>query len=350
MIQVQTPDERLAALKKPAVETIKKLALNSEDCLVVCAGFEDRALGFLRTATSFKTPFNVLAIQYLPLLKENKSLEIRKISNQADLILDEVTYDREDPAGFGVLFLERIHAVRGRTIIDISGMSRLLIVQLLVALSYRDQGFRDCFVAYAEAQKYSPNQEETEAMLAKYDLDPAFSILFLSSGVFDVTVVSELSSSAPSSGQTRLIVFPTLDADQMTALRAELQPSRYTVIEGIPPNPRNKWRIGAIAAINRLEEMPNTERMKASTLDYVETLNCLLSVYREHGIRDRLLISPTGSKMQAVAVGLFKACVNDVQIVYPTPRGFLFPDSYTSGVGALHFLSLTPFTRNGNAS
>ena len=49
----------------------------------------------------------------------------------------------------------------------------------------------------------------------------------------------------------------------------------------------------------------------------------------------RLLISPTGSKMQTVAVGLFRACIDDVQIVYPTPGEFRSPKSYTEGLTAL---------------
>jgi hypothetical protein len=60
-------------------------------------------------------------------------------------------------------------------------------------------------------------------------------------------------------------------------------------------------------------------------------------------MRDRLLISPTGSKMQVVAVGLFRAFVEDVQIVYPTPRIFTEPKNYTAGIGPLHILSLAAF-------
>jgi hypothetical protein len=60
-------------------------------------------------------------------------------------------------------------------------------------------------------------------------------------------------------------------------------------------------------------------------------------------MRDRLLISPTGSKMQVVAVGLFSAFVEDVQIVYPTPRVFTEPKNYTTGIGQLNILPLGAF-------
>jgi hypothetical protein len=168
-------------------------------------------------------------------------------------------------------------------------------------------------------------------------------VLFLSSGIFEVTVVPELSSAAITSSQTRLVAFPSLDADQLTALRVELQPSRFTLIEGIPPSPENAWRTQAVSILNRLDQIPNAEKVPTSTLDYVETLDCLVKLYAKYGIREHILISPTGSKMQTVAVGLFRAFIEDVQIVYPTPRGFRSPENYTSGVGTLHCLPLEAF-------
>ena len=125
--------------------------------------------------------------------------------------------------------------------------------------------------------------------------------------------------------------------------RSELQPSRFTFIEGTPPSPENQWRTAAIATLNRLNLLHTAQRCMTSTLDYAETLDLLLRLYAEHGVRERLVVSPTGSKMQTVAVGLFRAFIGDVQIVYPTPRGFLAPADYTIGVGPLHCLSLEPF-------
>jgi hypothetical protein len=99
-----------------------------------------------------------------------------------------------------------------------------------------------------------------------------------------------------------------------------------------------------ISRVNQLDKIPDAERFQTSTLDYRETLDCLLKLYAEHGERDRLLVSPTGSKMQTVAVGVFRALVKDVQIVYPTPESYLKPDRYTVGIGPLHSLSLAQFS------
>jgi len=343
MSRVQTPDEKLAALHKPTLQTVQEFTFEPDDCLIICAGFEDRALAVLQSAAATKSPFGVLVINYLPFVEQNKVAEIRDICNRTSLSIHEVTYDRQNPAGFGTVLGEKISGVHGRLFVDISAMSRLLIVQVLVSVRDRLEGFKNCFVAYAEAAKYPPNRKDTEAAIAKCDLDPTFSVLFLSSGVFEVTVVPELSSAAVATSQTRLIAFPSLDADQITALRAELQPSRFTFIEGIPPSPENKWRKQAISTLNRLDQLSRAERISTSTLNYAETLDCLLDIYAKHGILERLLISPTGSKMQTVAVGLFRAFIDDVQIVYPTPRGFRYPENYTSGIGPLHSLTLDKF-------
>lgn len=345
MLTVLTPAEKLKALTWPVLETVQRFSLAFEDWLIVCAGFEDRAVGILRNAVAASSPFHVLLIRYRPVLSENKEEECRRICQGSRISYKEVFYDVQDPSGFGSLLLDGLSACRGRIYIDISGMSRLLITQTLVALGCRPTGFMDCFVAYTEAESYPPSQVEVEAELAKQDSDPTFSIQFLSSGVFEITVVPELSALAMVGSQTRLIAFPSLDEHHLIALQTELQPSRCSFIEGVPPDSRNRWRQKFIAKVNHLDEIRENagERLEASTLDYRETLELLVMLYAHHAIRERLLLAPTGSKMQTVAVGIFRAMVHDVQIVYPTPRGFRMPADYTHGVGPLHCLPLGAF-------
>lgn len=338
------PDEWLANLEKPTFDKTMQVVMAPEDWLVICVGFEDRAVGVLQNAVSGQTSFNVLLVRYEPFFEENRIDDIHSICQLGRINVVEVTYNREEPSGFGSTILEQLTSCRGRIYIDVSAMSRLLIVQVLVALGTRPIGFENCFVAYAEAIDYPPSQAEAKAELAKSESDPTFSIFFLSSGIFEVTIIPELSSTAPAGVQTRLIAFPSLDAHHLTALRAEIQPSRFSFIEGVPPNPKRKWRQQMIAEVNSLDKIKEIERYQTSTLDYRETLDCLLTLYSKYSERERLLISPTGSKMQTVAVGIFRAFVQDVQIVYPTPQGFRNPNSYTSGIGPLHILPLANFT------
>jgi len=342
MLRVFRPDERLAALSRPTLQPTARFQLQTDDCLIVCAGFEDRAMEVLRNAVAGARNFPIVIIHYLPFVRENRLAEIRALCKTGSLRATEITYDRQNPAGFGSFLVETTAEVRGRIFLDVSAMSRLLIVQILAALKQRTSGLTNCVVAYAEAATYPPTEDEVEQELRQSGKDPLYSILLLSSGVFDVTVVPELSSTAIGETQTRLVAFPTFSADQLTALRSELSPSRLTCIHGVPPRPQNQWRTSAIAKINGLALSP-PEHVLASTFDYRETFDILLKLYDEHSDRERILLSPTGSKMQSVAVGLFRAFMDDVQVVYPTPKEFRSPKTYTQGVGQLYSLVLDAF-------
>lgn len=364
MDRILRKDERLAALAKPSLESFDKVFLTSGDVLVVCAGFEERAVGVLRHAVKTGTGFKVLIIDYLPAYPDNRIDELIGLCRDSQLEWDRVTYDRQNPAGFGEILVRHLPSPPHRVFLDISGMSRLLIVQAIVAMRSSERGFSHCFIAYAEAKSYPPEQEEVEKAIAECDKDPLFAALFLSSGVFEVTIVPELSAASLGATQSRLVFFPSFNPDQLTALRLELQPSRYAYIHGIPPSKENQWRTEAIRKLNHLAncDVDSADRFKEKTsatssadackreehfntctLAYQDTLECLCKIYNKHGMRDRLLISPTGSKMQVVAVGLFRAFVEDVQIVYPTPRIFTEPKNYTTGVGQLHLLPLSAF-------
>ena len=118
----------------------------------------------------------------------------------------------------------------------------------------------------------------------------------------------------------------------------ELQPAYVNFVHGVPPRIENEWRKAAIGWLNErtLKESQGSEEHEASTFDYRETLRMLLEIYRRRGGWDRLIIAPTGSKMQAVGVGLFRAVLPDVQIVYPTPQIFVEPARYTVGLSNVY--------------
>ena len=348
MLRVQRVDEQLAALQKPVLEPMDWLRLGSDDCLVVCAGFEDRAVAFLRSAAARKSECaRVLVVTYLPSVIENRVAEVENLCGAARFPMEAVDYDRENPSGFGDVVCDKLGSVPGRVYIDVSGMSRLLIVQILVSLAKRPSGLSRCSVLYAEASEYPPAEDQVTDEISKSDLDPLYLIMLLSSGVFEVTVLPELASASLDGQQIRLVAFPSFNTDQFTALRTELQPSRYSIIHGVPPAPENKWRTQAIAKLNHVENLQGAENFHVSTLDYREILNCLLEIYRKHSSFERILIAPTGSKMQAVAVGIFRSFVKDVQIVYPTPRTFTSPERYTQGVKCLYHLPLDSFSLPG---
>lgn len=344
MLRVKRIDEEIAALSNPPLEPLTSFQPSADYCLVICAGFEERAVAFLGEATRAQGHAGrVLIINYIPVLGQNRLAETRRKCEDAGLSFEVIDYDRENVSGFGDLLSAKLGSNIGRIYVDVSGMSRLLIVQILVALANRSGGFERCSVLYAEASEYPPSQDEVKGEIEKMDIDPLHAVMLLSSGVFDVQVIPELASTSYDGQQSRLVVFPSFNTDQLIALRNELQPSYSTIIHGVPPDPRNKWRTDAISKLNHLENTGAEEVFNTSTLDYRETLDCLLRIYAKHGTTERILVAPTGSKMQSVAVGLFRAFVRDIQIVYPAARDFTSPTNYTHGIRRLYHLPLDSF-------
>jgi hypothetical protein len=347
-LSVHTPADTLASVPRPSLERVTNLSLGLGDCLIMCAGFEDRVFGALNAVSEGSERFDVILVNYLPDVRENRGDEIRAHCAKKNIPLASITYDREHPSTFGSELVSVVGNRSGSIYIDISAMSRLLIVQVLVAFRKSKLGFRACSIVYSEAAEYSPTEFEAAEELKRCNEDPTTFVVFLSSGLFEITIVPELSSIGPSSSITRLISFPSLDAHHLLALRAEAQASKYSFIEGTPPNTeKNSWRKGLISRLNHLEDFVGAERYETSTLEYSQTLDCLLNIYRTHGVREQLLIAPTGSKMQSVAVGILRSFIEDIQIVYPTPREFRKPESYSVGIGQIHLLSLASFDVSG---
>jgi hypothetical protein len=282
--------------------------------------------------------FRVIAIDYLPPQPANRTVELEQLVAQSNAILHWIKYDRQDPHDPSSFILEHAPSP-GRLLIDTSGMSRLLIVQLVCAI-IRANRAANSHVVYAEAEQYPPTKDEVDKSIA--DANNLFSVInFISSGVLGIIVPPELSTVAMYGQPIRLIAFPSFNPAQFAALCAEINASSYTIIHGRPPREENAWRQGAIAQLNNIANLREAEEEIASTLDYRETLSLLLKIYRQHGDRQKLVIAPTGSKMQALAVGVVTGFLRDLQIVYPAPRSFPSAEKYTKGVSRMYGLELS---------
>lgn len=334
-------DEWLLELAHPELEIISAPELGVGDVLLVCAGFEDRAIEALRRAVSTGCRgFRVLCIEYLPRLTANREEDFASLCTLARADLESVKFDRERPAGAAERILGRVPS-GSRLCVDLSGMSRLLIVQLVAAVLRCGRSAR-CEVLYCSAKEYPPKREEVESKAAEHG-DLVGLTMFVSAGVFGLTIVPELSSVAMQGQPMRVVTFPSWNTTQLAAVCSEMQASYFTVVHGVPPDSHMAWRPAAIRTLNRVESLPSREEFGVSTLDYRETVTLLLSVYEAHRQREKLVIAPTGSKMQSFAVGITCAFLRDVQVAYPTPRLFASPKDYTQGVGCLYRLPLQEF-------
>ncbi|MDE2889511.1 MAG: hypothetical protein OXR72_14985 [Gemmatimonadota bacterium] len=276
-------------------------------------------------------------ISYLPSQIQNRNKELHQLSQTSGLNVNEFVYDRENPMGIGEE-LRDFSQEFDRVLVDISGMSRLLIVQTLVAL-IRGR-VRSISILYSEAREYPPSKDRFDR--DSQDGNEGQIPSYLSSGIIEIAATPELSSVSMLGEAIRLVAFPSFDPAQLNNLVQELQPTYTEVIHGTPPDPDNSWRTEAIRLLNErtLNELHGKSDQTASTLDFRQALSIMLEIYGRRSMFDRLVVAPTGSKMQTVAVGIFRAVLHDVQIVYPTPHVFTQPERYTLGVRRLYQLDL----------
>ena len=339
--RVRKPVEEILAEDKPILQSVESVEVEVDDIFIGCAGFEDRAAEVIlkRLSSSVR---RAVVVDYRPVILSNRLEEMTSHCQERGIPHQVLRYNRQDPAGFGEVLATACRGCTGRILMDISGMSRLLIVQSLVALADVRELSSKVTVLYCEAAEYPPSRTAVESVDLNespngFQVNPT---VMLSSGVFDVIAVPELSSVALGGQPIRLIAFPSFNTDQLIALISEIQSSAVTLVHGLPPRDSNAWRTSAIRRINRVDDLQLEQELYCNTLNYLDTLTRLLELYAEFGGFQRLIVSPTGSKMQSVAVGLFRALVRDVQIVYPTPREFVLPKEYTRGVKQLFSLCL----------
>ena len=336
--RVLRTDERLAEIVWPSPVEMPEPSLGVGECLVVCGGFEDRAVGTLARASKHaKGAFSLAIVEYLPMQKANRLGQMRRIATDSGIVTVGFRYDRENPAGKGEEIVDYAGQFE-RVIVDISGMSRLLIVQIVVALIRRR--IKNVAVIYSQAQKYAPSEEEFRRDSPR--VVAGRSLSYLSSGVYEIAAAPELSSVAMSGAEVRLITFPSFDPDQLANVVQELQPTYGDFVFGESPLKSNGWRADAARALNAriLSDIANKEWHYTSTFDYRSTLEKLLAIYARRSMFDRIVISPTGSKMQSLAVGLFCGGLEDVQVVYPTPQRFPEPERYTEQLRAVYLVDL----------
>ena len=312
MLKVLRIDKKLKKLDKPSLLPADTVVINEGDTLILCAGFEDRAIKALDSAIeSGKIGFSLILIEYLPEVHENKIDEIMKKCKESGISFNRLLYDRANPSGVGNKLSSILEPDSGHIFVDISGMSRLLIVQILSRLGKSPFNFSKILLLYTIALEYPPNKKKVNDASIKMEEDSFYSAMFLSSGIFELTVVPELSSVSLEGQSIRVVAFPSFNPDQLAALRTEVQASFFTLIHGIPPLQENAWRPQKIKVLNRTEEIANREDIEVSTLEYQETLTALLDIYDKYGVMERIIIAPTGSKMQTVAVGIFNALMDD---------------------------------------
>ncbi len=322
--------------------------------LVLAGGFEDRVLGFLEMISSSKDDLRhkftgISVINYLPFDSKNESkrekvMSILKKMRFKSQDIHEYYFDRENPAEFIETSKNLLQSVNGveYVYLDISGMSKILILYLLHILWKENNPFS---IIYTRAAEHGPTKEEYKKLLEKGDFGQDILMELLFSGVYEPMIPSEFKGSGSLGGSRALIGFLGYNKRQTIGAAAIVPYQLFIPVVGIPSKPKWKWKMDALLKINNsglltsgqlISNIPEIEisdkskkiasigeyRINVSMFDYKETIRTLIWIREVHRYSHFLTIAPFGSKMQTLGIFIFTKLYPETQIVYASPKDF----------------------------
>ncbi|EHL66933.1 hypothetical protein [Cloacibacillus evryensis] len=299
--------------------------------LIISEGFEERSLSFISQKFNFSFD-KIIICRYEP-QKESKYNELIKVIESRCLTKDmnSIIFNRFEPFLFEVeinKYLESCSYKYDEVIVDISVMSKYMIMQIMYML--KGYSGNVCLI-YTEPVQYAP-LEDTKV----FD-EQNKATLLPSVGVQNIVRTPLLISLVMQQSPSLLVAFLSFNERLVRALLSECNPARVLLINGVAPHV--PWRERAMNDIHRNiikeyyhDNLTNSEGVlerKSSTLYYGETFKLLVEIYKLYCEDYRIILSPTGSKMQAFACALIKICCDDIHIEYPTPESY-YVDGYSS--------------------
>ena len=319
----------------PNLERLDISRIPEDSVYIGVAGFEDRCFTFLEECGKNDMKFqSVIGIKYEPFDEKNKVSKFEyftlKVTQKSKF--EWMIYDRRNPEEFSnsIKHIEKSLELEENIVIDISGMSKFLIIVLLYGLKDYSGSIH---IIYCEAEIYHPSEEEYESKKEKHAEDTFPS--FLTTNVYKIVTTTELSSTSMQGYPLLIIAFPTFNYKEMYTLLNEITPQYLFKIEGNPREELNQWRLKALRWINRKLDIdfdPNIKGIyntELSTFEYVNTIEILNEIYKKHKYTHKCIIAPTGSKLQTLGVLFFKQMYPEIQLVYPVTTMFL--EEYTEG-------------------
>lgn len=334
-------ESRLNALF-PEITPLDPSTLPHPMLYVGAAGFEDRAMTLLDYWMSHKIRLEkALAIRYEPHGDpRNRVTDFKSKLEKVCTSVEWIDYDRLDPQKFQEELASTVNPPDSfHVLIDISGMSKFLTMVLLQVLTKLPNSLT---VAYAEADIYYPTKDEFERKKKELGATPDF----LTSDVYTILHVTSLSSVSMQGYPILLLVFPTFNHNEVVALHNETSPQHMILLEGDPHEEPDKWRLQAIREVNSIVTAnPDDYRCETrvvSTFDYISNIEALQEIYQMYCFTHKILLAPTGSKLQTIASFLFRQIHPDAQIVYPVTKAFI--GEYSEKCRALWAINFGPYS------
>lgn len=302
----------------------------SKKLLIISEGFEKRSLYWISKREN-KTIFEKSIIcRYLP-SKKSRFEEMYDIvkahTKEEPKILD---YNRFEPTMFEQNLKQILSSLTDvdEIIIDISVMSKLLIMLILCCLNGYD---KKIVIIYSEPSSWGPTEKKYKEIISNKTYGTCIGLS--SVGVGDVVRTPMLSSIVMQDCPIYLVAFLSFNEQLINVLINEISPTKIHIVNH--KCSQAKWREEAMYSIHKdliKESIGKDDSCELSSFelrDYKAVFEELTKIYKRNCYNYRIVISPTGCKLHAVACALLKLCCPDVHVEYPTPESYLF-DDYSS--------------------
>ena len=310
---------------------------------VLAAGFEDRTFNILKNIKNNK-PSMVLVIKYKGEGYTNKDTEINEYLLANKIPFSILEFDRLNPQDFEDSLQDKITTLKNYSeiVVDISSMSKLLIMTLIVNMRNINQPLT---IVYTEAKIYLPTEKQFQKQKHNKQIG-ASKLYFQTLDVSSTVTTRNLSSIAMADAPRFLVAFPTFNEDLLITLFQEFAPNAWLILHGIPHLQKDKWRTEAIKYINRhiLAQVTHNQQNNISTYEYREVFDILERCYQQYKLTHKYIVGSPTSKLQAVGVSLFKLFRQDIQILYPTPKSYLLKQ-HSRYSGKIHHISFKDFSK-----
>ncbi|MFA7076536.1 MAG: hypothetical protein WC152_07735 [Candidatus Izemoplasmatales bacterium] len=319
----------------PTIEEAGRIDENdtSKRLLIISEGFELRSLSWITSQPKSNNLFNdTWVCKYEPSKISRYEEMIKEVSCRSKNVCT-IKFDRFCPTFFEQEFNDRITQIDhfDEIIIDITVMSKILIMILLCSLKKYNKKLT---IIYSEPNTWSPSLERyTEEISKRTSADTGnnFAYFGLSSvGVYDIVKTPRLSSIIMQNSPSILIAFLSFNEQLITVLLNNTNPESIFLINTI--NERETWREKATIDIHKniIKTSPLYEDVQNYKLtDYIGVFEKIAKIYEKNYYSNRIIISPTGCKLHAVACALMKNCCPDIHVEYPIPTSYIF-EGYSS--------------------
>lgn len=322
----------------PSITLLQNGVVPDIDFFITALGYEDRTLGTLRRLASQGVRISqAIILEQGTGLPENTRHEAEALRLFEDMGAVVARQDR-----IADIF-ESLPALRQRgdgfpvfeVVLDISVMSGSLILACVERLARAlDPSRVSLSVLYTEAAIYLPSHQDFTDHRDQYLQKHSFG---LQSDILEVKSVENMGGYSDPHLRDLVVSIPGFDRDRARAAISYVNPALLLNAEGnvtwwlsIPRLEADRWRF---TTMREILDISSSERVEeVSSFDYASIFKRLEQLYEVEWQHSNVTVAFHGSKLQALAVGIFAALRPSCRVIVATPTLYNV-DNYTSGVG-----------------